>query len=274
MTPKYWAGIIAAMLVIFAVGMVVARGIRKGSNFVMDNFPMALGLIDSHFRLDGGRLGDVQRLQFMRSQPGQVDSAVVTVKLANASDATQLEGCALQVTNAKPFGSRTRFHCADNADSARLGLVPFGHVVLLPEGKQVPMYVASDALTDVQQHAYRGTGSADSGDVDIQAADGHFQITVNGKVIVQASGDSGGGSLIIRGANGRPILEIHGDSAGGSVKVTDENGKTRVNINGKKDSGRGHLVCPPRGPDLRLRPRRQLRRRYAFHRHHLPDRAR
>jgi hypothetical protein len=238
MTPKYWARIVAGMLVVFAIGMLAARGIHKGKDFVMDNFPASLGLLNAQFRVDGGRLGDIQRLQFMRSHPGRVDSAVMTVKLASSADAKRLDGCALRVTNGQPFASHTRFLCASSADSARLGLVPFGHVVLLPDGKQVTLFVARDVQDDMQQHAYRGTGGNDSGDVDIQAADGRFQISVNGKVIVQASGDSNGGSLVIRGANGRPIVEINGDSAGGSVKVTDANGKTRVNINGKKDSGK------------------------------------
>lgn len=243
MTPRYWAGIFAVMLAIFGVGMLVARGVNKGKMFVENNFPASLGLINADFRVNGGRVGDVQRLQFMRSTPGRVDSAVLTVKVSGDAAALQAPGCALRVVNAQPFGSQTRFLCTSARDSARLRLVPFGHIELLPDGKQVTLYVSGDRESDVQLHAYRGTGSNDSGDVDIQAADGNFSITVNGREIVRASGDSAGGSLVIRDSNGRPIVQISGDSTGGSIKVTDANGKTRVNIHGsaaKKDSSKSH----------------------------------
>lgn len=239
MTPRYWAGILAVMLVIFGAGMLVARGIHKGRAFVENNLP----LLNASFRVDGGRVGDIQRLQFMRSTPGLVDSAVLTVKVTGNAAAVQEPGCLLRVVSAQPFGSATRFLCTSPADSARLRLVPFGHVELLPDHHRVALYVSGDRIADVQQHAYRGTGGSDTGDIDIQSADGNFSITVNGREIVRASGDSGGGSLVVRDKNGRPIVQIRGDSAGGSIKVTDTNGKTRVNIHGsssRKDTSAGH----------------------------------
>lgn len=244
MTPRYWAGIVAVMLLIFGAGMLVARGIHRGKEFVFNTIPAAVPLMmDAGFKLDGSRVGDIQRLQFMRSMPGRVDSAVLTVKISGDAAAMQAPGCVLRVVNAQPFGSQTRFLCTSARDSARLQLVPFGHVELLPDGNQVALYVSGDRESDLQQHAYRGTGANDSGDVDIRAADGNFSITVNGREILRASGDSGGGSLVIRDANGRPIVQISGDSSGGSIKVTDANGKTRVNIHGstpKKDTSAGH----------------------------------
>ena len=243
MTPRYWAGIFVVMLAIFAVGMLVARGVKRGTMFVENNFPASLGLIHANFRVDGGQVGDIQRLQFMRATPGRVDSAVLTVKLTGDAAALQAPGCALRVVNAEPFDRRTRFLCTSAKDSARLRLVPFGHVALLPDGKQVTLYVSGDRESDLQLHAYRGTGSNDSGDVDIQAADGNFSISVNGREIVRISDDSSGGSLVIRDSNGRPIVQISGDSNGGSIKVTDANGKTRVNIHGsgpKRDTISSH----------------------------------
>jgi len=228
MTPKYWARIVAGMLVVFVLGMFAERGIDKARSMVLNHFP----LLNASFRVDGENMGVIQRLQFMRSAPGRVDSAVVTVKLAADASQQRFDGCILRINHAEPFGSRTRFICTSSSDSARLGLAPFGHVVLQPEGKEVKMYLANDVLQDVQAGAYRGTGAKDSGDVDIQSANGNYTITVNGKVLVQASGDSAGGSLVLRRADGQPILEFHGDSAGGSVKITDANGKTRVNIHG------------------------------------------
>jgi hypothetical protein len=234
MTPKYWARIVAGMLIIFVVGVVVWRVGKRGKDFVSSVLPGSLPLLAAGFHVDGNRIGDIQRLQFMRSQPGRVDSAVVTVKLDHDVDEGRV-GCALQLVHAKPFGSRTRFQCTSSVDSARLELVPFGHVELLPDGKQVTLYVARDGEDDLQMNAYHGAGGHDSGTVDIRAANDSFSVTVNGREIIHISGDDhgGSGSVVVRGANGKPIIEIGGDSNGGSVKITDQNGKTRVDIHGK-----------------------------------------
>ncbi|MGH7593016.1 MAG: hypothetical protein ACRELE_04085 [Gemmatimonadales bacterium] len=237
MTPKYWAGILAGMLVIFVAGLFVARGVRRGRDFVTNTLPGSLPLLAAGFHVDGDRIGDIQRLHFMRSQPGRVDSAVITVKLGANADTQRVESCALRVEHAEPFGGDTRFLCTSSADSLRLGLVPFGHVEFLPDGKQVALFVARDGEEALQLHAYHGAGGHDSGDVDIRAANDTFTVTVDGREIIRISGTDNGGSLVIRGANGRPIVEIGGDSAGGSVKITDANGKTRVDIHGANTGG-------------------------------------
>jgi hypothetical protein len=236
MTPKYWARIVAGMLIVFVVGTVVWRGMIRGKEFVSSVLPGSLPLLAAGFHVDGDRIGDIQRLQFMRSQPGRVDSAVITVKLDRVADEGRA-GCALRVVRGRPFGSRTRFQCTSSADSARLELVPFGHVEFVPDGKRVTLYVARDAEDDLQTNAYHGAGGHDSGTVDIRAANDSFSVTVNGREIIHVSGsDRGGGNVVVRGANGKPIIEIGGDSNGGSVRITDANGNTRVNIHGKSDS--------------------------------------
>jgi hypothetical protein len=233
MTRKYWVGIFLGMLAIFAAGMLVARGVNRAATLVEDNLPSPLRLMmNTGFKVDGDRIGDIQRLQFMRSNPGQFDSAVISVKIDDSADVRRIGACTLRATNAHPFSSSTRFICTSHSDSARLNLVPFGHIVVLPEGKPVTFYVASSTEQEMRQNAYRGTGSSDSGDVDINATDGNFRITVNGREIVSANGDSAGGSLIIRDGSGHPIVQISGDSSGGSVRVTDANGKKVVDIHG------------------------------------------
>jgi hypothetical protein len=219
------------MLIIFVLGLVVKRGVNRGKDFVNSVLPGSLPLLAAGFHLDGDRIGDIQRLQFMRSQPGRVDSAVITVKLDKDAVETR-PGCVLQVTRAKPFGSRTRFQCATSDDSARLDLVPFGHVEFLPDGKQVTLFVARDGEDDLQMNAYHGAGGHDSGTVDIRAANDSFSVVINGREIVHISGSDNGGNVVVRGANGKPIIEIGGDSNGGSVRINDANGKPRVNIHG------------------------------------------
>ena len=239
MTPKYWTGIAVCMLAIFAVGMLVARGVDKAKGLVERTIATA-GFHNANFRVDGARVGTINRWQFLRSTPGQVDSAVLTINVNGDTNSFDVDHCILRATGAQPFGSDTRFKCVSAADSAKLRLVRFGHVELMPEGKVLAMYVAGERAEDTRLHAYKGAGSTDSGDVDIIATDGNFSVTVNGKEIVSVSGDSAGGSVVIRDpTTGRPIVQLSGDSSGGSIKVTDANGKTRLNIHGsssKKDT--------------------------------------
>ncbi len=232
MTPRYWTGIVVAMLVIFCAGMLVARGVDKAKGFV-ESTVSTFGYGNANFRVDGARVGSINRWQFMRSQAGQVDSAVLTINVNGDTNSFDADHCILRATGAQPFSNSTRFKCVSVHDSASLHLVRFGHVELLPDRRALPMYVAGERAEDTRLHAYKGAGSSDSGDVDITADEGSFSIKVNGKELVSASGDSSGGSLVIRDPKtGRPIVQISGDSNGGSVKVTDSNGKTRVDIHG------------------------------------------
>jgi len=240
MSRKYWVGIFVGMLAVFCAGMLIARGLDKAKTMVesmadnvANNLPSPIRLmLSTGFKVDGDRIGDIQRLQFMRATPGQFDSAVVTVKVDDSADVAHIGACTLRVTNAHPFSSGTRFLCTSHTDSARLGLVPFGHIEILPQGKMVTFYIASSVVDDMHLQAYRGTGGSDTGDVDIDGTDGHFKVTVNGQELITAMGDSTGGSLIIRDATGKEIVKISGDSNGGSVQVTDAKGNKVVNIHG------------------------------------------
>lgn len=241
MTPRYWAGIAFAMLVIFAVGMVINKGISRGKAFVIDNFPSSIPLMTSSgFRVDGDRVGDIQRMQFMRANPGEVDSAVLTVKIGDSADVQRIASCTLRATNAHPFSSSTRFLCTSHSDSARLELVPFGHIEILPEGKEVTFYVASDIEDEMHSHAYRGKGSDDSGDVDIHVGDGRFSMAINGQQIMQVNGDSAGGSVRITDGRGNTILQVNGDSEGGSVRINDSHGKKIIDLHGTGSSKPAH----------------------------------
>jgi hypothetical protein len=234
MTGKYWARIVFAMLAIFVVGSLLLKAVHRGKTFVVDNFPAPIRLMmNAGFRVDGDRLGDIQRMQFLRTKPGEVDSAILTVKLADSADAQRIESCTLRATNAHPFSNSTRFLCTSHTDSARLDLVPFGHVEILPGGKQITFYIASDIEDEMHESAYRGKGSEDSGDVDIQVGEGRFSMVVNGKQIMNVNGDAGG-SFTLRDDNGNTIVQINGDSAGGSVRINDSHGKKIIDIHGTK----------------------------------------
>jgi hypothetical protein len=236
MTGKYWAKILAGMLAVFVVGMVLFTGVRKGKAFVVNNFPSSLLLLqNTGFKVDGDKIGEIQRLQLMRAQPGVFDSAVITVAIDNAADIDRISSCTLRAVQASPFGSSTRFKCTSHTDSTNLELVPFGHIVL-PNGKTKTFYIASSALDDVRNHAYRGSGSDDSGDVDIQANGDSFSVTVGGRDVIRFSDDSNGGSFVVRDKNGKPIVQFSGGDSGGTFQINDANGHKIVNFHGGKTS--------------------------------------
>ncbi len=232
MSPKYWTGVFIGMLAVFGVGMLVARGIDRGKALVLDNVPASWTLFRGGLRVDGNRIGDVQRVQFMRAEPGLVDSAVLTVKTASVAAADSLEHCRLRVTSHnQTLGSDTHFYCASRQDSIDMDLVPFGHVLVLPDSHSVTLFIPRELVDRERLHAYRGTGG-NAGNVDIRQSNGSLSISVNDHQLVQISGDSNGGSVMIRDANGRPLIDIHGDSTGGSIRIKDTSGKTRVDVHG------------------------------------------
>ncbi|HEY4319677.1 MAG TPA: hypothetical protein VGM77_00755 [Gemmatimonadales bacterium] len=219
MTPKYWVRIVLGILVIFAIGYGAKTAFHKGKTFVVDKFPPSLMLMsDAGFNLNGDKEGDIRRLQFMRSTPGHVDSAIITVKFSSDEDISQLKDCVLRVINGHPFSHNTRFECASADDSARLALVPFGHVTVEPEGTDVPLYISQRDAGGVQSDAYRGAGG-DSGNVDINATGDNFSITVDGKQLVKINGDSNGGSFTVRDRNGKTIVDLHGHGNNAVINI-------------------------------------------------------
>ena len=225
MTPKYWIRIALGMLLIFAVGMGINAAITEGkhqvSYIVEGSGPVSVPLLGMTFRLGDEDLGGIQRLRLLRSSPKHVDSAVVIVKLNDASAAQRFADCRLTVHDADNLSEKTAFFCADSTEAADLELVPFGHVEFMPTGEQVAIWLPADVVADLRDGGLDASG-ADSGDVDINAGEHGLQVKVNGKELVSINGDSAGGALTVRDANGKTIVRIRGDTSGASIHVTPE----------------------------------------------------
>ena len=223
MTPKYWIRIALGMLAIFAVGMLINCGLMHGKRHVTElvegTGPVNVPLLGMAFRLNDEKVGGISRLQLLRSQPRRVDSAIVTVKLNDVMFADRFADCRLTVRDGHNLNDKTSFFCAQPADSAAMDLVPFGHVVLMPSGQQVAMWVPASVAADLREIDSDAMG--DSGNVDVQGSPGGLSVKVNGQEVVSMRGDSTGGSLVVRDGKGRPIVTLHGDSTGATVEVTD-----------------------------------------------------
>lgn len=223
MTPKYWIRIVLGMLVIFAIGMLINSGITHGKRHVTEivegTGPVTVPLLGMAFRLGDEKVGGISRLQLLRSYPKQVDSAIITVKLNDVAATARFDNCRLTVRDGDNLSDRTSFFCAEPADSVAMDLVPFGHVVLMPSGQQVAIWVPASVAADLREIDSDAMG--DSGDVDVQGLPGGLTVKVNGEEIVSMRGTEAGGSLIVRDAKGNPIVTLHGDSTGATVEVTD-----------------------------------------------------
>lgn len=216
MTPAYWLRIVLGALAIFAVGMLITTGVRKGHDqveyVVGGSGPISVPLLGLAFRLDGEPVGGIERLRLLRSAPRHIDSVVVVVKLADGSPHDWIEGCRLTVSDAQQLSDQTSFVCADSAAAVDLDLIRFGHVEFKPSGKVLAVWLPK-AVADDLRNTRVGDGAAhDTGDVDIRGADAGVSVTVNGHAIHTSVRDSAAGGVIVTNRQGRTVVPVGGAS--------------------------------------------------------------
>jgi hypothetical protein len=164
---NYWLKIVLGALVIFVVGMVIAKGINKGSQAVHQiaegagpiSIPLP-GFVP--FRLDGTRLGSVRRITMYRSAPKLPSSFAVSVQLADSVPTDRLASCIIMLdADARSGGSfninaETAFRCLTPADTAGKNLVPFGMINLRSRPDSFPVLVPRQVIADLQREAQDG----------------------------------------------------------------------------------------------------------------------
>lgn len=182
---NYWLKIVLGALVIFAAGMVIAKGINKGSDAVHDiaegagpiSIPLP-GFVP--FSLDGARLGSIRRITMYRSAPKLPSSFSVSVQLADSVQSDRLARCIIMLDTSENQGrgsfnvnAKTAFRCMTAADTAGLNLTQFGTINLRSRPDSFPVLVPRQVIEDLQREAQnssdRGSVPADLGD-SIRAA--------------------------------------------------------------------------------------------------------
>ena len=175
---NYWLKIVLGALVIFVVGMVIARGISKGSDAVHQiaegagpiSIPLP-GFVP--FSLDGARLGSVRRITMYRSAPKLPSSFNVSVQLADSVPTDRLARCIIML-DTRESGSRgsfningeTAFRCLTTADTAGMNLVPFGTINLRSRPDSFPVLVPRQVIEDLHREA-QDSEAADSVPADL-----------------------------------------------------------------------------------------------------------
>lgn len=158
---NYWLRIIAGAVGIFAVGMVIVTAFKsvrtKVTTTLESTDPIAIPLIGLiPFQLEESRLGRVNRVELLRSDPEHVAGVRVLVKLADTIGAERLRSCRLVVDNLDQLGNKTAFRClAEGGDAT--GLEEFGTVVIKGSGDVIPLLLPSKAVAELRGTTFRLT---------------------------------------------------------------------------------------------------------------------
>jgi hypothetical protein len=180
---SYWLRIALGAVVIFAVGMVamslVRRGLRGVREVAEGSGPITLPVAFVPFKLDGEKLGTIDKVVLHRDAPKSLVSVELQIKLLDSILARGLEGCRLAANfdgqstsseareaDATPL-SRGVFSCLRSDDSTG-HLQEFGHAVFQPGGVSVPLLLPNDMVADLKQGNFT-SGNEDSVEAAVQA---------------------------------------------------------------------------------------------------------
>ena len=170
---NYWMRIALGSLAIFIVGMLgislVHRGLGSVRGVVEGSGPISIPLAFIPFRLNGDKLGSLERVTLRRETPSRVTSVELEVKLSDSVLARGLGGCRLAASLDSKVPGRPgitvhrgpfpegNFWCAKD-DSADVDLVEYGQAVFHPGNVTVPLFLPR-GLVDELQHIDLGHDS-------------------------------------------------------------------------------------------------------------------
>jgi hypothetical protein len=189
----YWTRIALGALAIFIVGMVgvsLARRSIGGVRQVAEGSgPITIPVAFVPFKLDGHKLGTLNRLVLHREAPKRLSSVELGVKLSDSVLARGLEGCRLVANiDAKdnPNGfevgpgslSTGVFSCLHGNDTTSQ-FQEFGHAVFQPGDVSVPLLLPNDIVDDLR-----------SGDDDSDFGRGYEESLEAAEAAAEAAADS------------------------------------------------------------------------------------
>jgi hypothetical protein len=150
---NYWIRIAMGALGVFAVGMLVHWAYVTGKEKVVRTFnssdPISLPIAFLPFRLDGPKVGTVDKVVFLRSDPKHISAVRVQVDLSDPGLVARFKNCLIAIDNLDKLNDQSTFRC-QNADTTGKGLVPFGFVRIRTTGDSVPLLLPRQAVKDIQ----------------------------------------------------------------------------------------------------------------------------
>jgi hypothetical protein len=156
---QYWLKIAASAFGIFAVGMLLittVRGVKsKVTSTLNSSDPIPIPLIGLvPFRLDSQKLGSLQRVEFLRSDPHHVSGVRVVVSLPESVGADRLRACQIALDDVDNINEKTTFRC-QALGAIPAGIVPFGELALSGRPETFPLLLPEKAVKELQQTEIR-----------------------------------------------------------------------------------------------------------------------
>jgi hypothetical protein len=172
---NYWARIAFGALAIFTVGMIgvslARQGVGRVRGVVEGSGPITVPIPFVPFKLDGRKLGTLDKVVLLRDAPKRISAVELQIKLRDSVMARGLEGCRLAANfeaqhnrrgvdvNVGPLSTGV-FSCFHGNDSSAQ-LQEFGRAVFQPGGVSVPLLLPNELVDDLKQGNF-GSGDEDS----------------------------------------------------------------------------------------------------------------
>lgn len=162
---NYWLRIALGVVALFVLGVIAGTAMKRGAGRVHDVMegtgPLTLPVAFIPFKLDGQKLGNINKVVLHRHVPKRIASVELEVKLDDSVVARGLEGCRLAANldaDHDPGGtqihagrlSRGVFSCVKGTDSIP-HLQEFGRAVFQPGDVSVPLLLPNDIVDDLKQ---------------------------------------------------------------------------------------------------------------------------
>jgi hypothetical protein len=165
---RYWIKIVVGALLIFAVGMAVWYGVRKGVRTVKmvhtvleSSDPITIPLTFVNFRVDGSAVGRLQQLRLIRSAPKVIQGVQVTVRVDSAAVIDRLRNCTLRLDDLEHLDEHSTFVCVTPDHPGAAGdFTQFGEVLVDGSDLVLPLFLPSQAVRDLQHQGWQGGDSA------------------------------------------------------------------------------------------------------------------
>jgi len=158
---NYWIKIALGALAVFAVGMVIVTAVKKTKAKITRTFestdPIRLPIAFVPFRLEGAKLGSLDRVVVLRDHPDQVSGVRVQVSLADSVRPDKFQNCLLVVDDVEHYNERSSFRC-EKGDTTGSRLSQFGYVFFKNSGDSVPLLLPEHSVEELKKLRFNLNG--------------------------------------------------------------------------------------------------------------------